>query len=164
MWCNFQFPNAVPYVLQGAALVAVRTHQTFLNIIAHCKRTPNINNYIQRLRTATRAAPCNKSAMTDNSFPSRMLGAKPVHGIQALFSWHSSLILTAFKPYSHGIQALFSWHPSIVLMAFKPCSQGFQALFSGLPSLVLTGAKPCSCEVEAMFVRGCNNVLNVVIL
>ena len=41
---------------------------------------------------------------------------------------------------------------------------GIQALFSWHSSLVLTGAKPCSCEVEAMFVRGCNNVLNVVIL
>ena len=58
--------------------------------------------------------------MTDNSFPSRKMGAKPVHGIQALFL--------------------------------------------RLQSLVLMGTKPCSCEVEAMFVRGCNNVLNVVIL
>jgi len=31
--CNFQFPNAA-YVLQGAALVAVRNQQASLNILA----------------------------------------------------------------------------------------------------------------------------------
>ena len=43
---------------------------------------PPINNYnVHWVRTATRAAPCNKSEMTDNSYPSRKIGVSPYGAI-----------------------------------------------------------------------------------
>ena len=58
------------------------------------------------VRTATRGAPCNKSAMTDNSYPSHKMGAKPVHGIQSLFSWHPISIRMASNQCFHGVEAV----------------------------------------------------------
>ena len=89
---------------------------------------PYNNNHIQRLRTAARAAPCNKSAMTDNSYPSHKMGAKPVHGIQSVFSWHLISVRMASNHCSHGIKSVFVWHQISVF----------------------TGSKQWACEVETM--------------
>ena len=89
---------------------------------------PYNNNHIQRLWTTARAAPCNKSAMTDNPYPSHKMGAKPVHGIKSVFSWHQISVRMASNQCSYGIKSVFSRGRSSGLVRLKKCFQHCNAI------------------------------------
>ncbi len=99
--------------------------------IRHFKHPPINNHNVHWVRTATRAAPCNKSEMTDNPYPFRTFGAKPVKDNFLSFSvmlLMTSRVLMASKQRSYCIKTLFSRIRSCVLMGAKPCFHGAEAI------------------------------------